>query len=77
MARRHTSKPIPLDHDLSNALRTVRLAFGPDQVTILSLVPNTPRDHQQLLADVDVVAGQVMPYYLLATLFEDSFEEDQ
>jgi hypothetical protein len=70
MARRHTSKPIPLDHDLSNALRVVRLVFGPDQVTILSLVPNTPADRQQLLADVDVVADQVMPY-MLATLFEE------
>jgi hypothetical protein len=69
MARRHTSKPIPLDYDLSCALRTVRLAFG-DQVTILSLVPNTPRDHQALLADVDVVANQVLPY-LNAVLFEE------
>jgi hypothetical protein len=70
MARKKTSKPPPLDHDLSHALRTVRFVFGEENVTVLSLVPNTPRDHQQLLADVDVVAGQVMPY-MLATLFEE------
>jgi hypothetical protein len=70
MARRKPTKPIPLDHDLSNALRVVRLAFGPENVIILSLVPNTPADHQQLLADVDVVASQVLPY-LNAVLFEE------
>jgi hypothetical protein len=71
LARRKPTKPIPLDYDLSCALRTVRLAFGPDQVTILSLVPNTPKDRQQLLADVDVVAQQVLPY-VISTLFEET-----
>jgi hypothetical protein len=70
MARRKPTKPIPLDHDLSHALRTVRFVFGPENVTILSLVPNTPADRQQLLGDVDTVANQVLPY-LTATLFEE------
>jgi len=59
-------RPNPLDGDLAGALRTVRLTFGSDQVTVLSLVPNSEAQAAQVDGDlaglVDRVASQVMPY---------------
>ncbi len=56
----------PLDGDLTGALRTVRLAFGDDQVTVLSLIPRTPAEAERVEADlaglVDAVASQVLPF---------------
>ena len=56
----------PLDGDLTGALRTVRLAFGDDQVTVLSLIPRTPAEAKRVEADLagltDAVAGQVLPF---------------
>jgi len=59
-------RPNPLDGDLAAALRTVRLAFGGDQVTVISLVPNSEAEAERvdgdLAAAVDRVASQVLPY---------------
>ncbi len=56
----------PLDIDLAGALRTVRLAFGDDQVTVLSLIPRTPAEAERVERDlaglVDAVAEQVLPF---------------
>ncbi len=56
----------PLDLDLTGALRTVRLAFGDDQVTVLSLIPRTPAETARVEGDlvglVDAVAEQVLPF---------------
>lgn len=56
----------PLAYDLQGALRTVRLVFGAEQVTVLSLVPNSEAERAQVDADlaatIDRVADQVMPY---------------
>jgi hypothetical protein len=53
----------PLDLDLTWALRTVRLVFGDDQVTVLSLIPCTEAERVEGdLASPDAVAGQVLPY---------------
>jgi hypothetical protein len=68
MSRRRHSRPGPLDYDLAGALRTVRLAFGDDQVTVLSLVPHTVTEAAQV--DQDQVAQQVLPF-VRAVLKED------
>ncbi len=56
----------PLDGDLYAALRTVRLIFGTDQVTVISLVPRSEAEAERVEGDlaglVDRVARQVMPY---------------
>ncbi len=56
----------PLDLDLAGALRTVRLAFGDDQVTVLSLIPRTAAEAERAEGDLagldDAVAGQVLPF---------------
>jgi len=47
---------------------TVRLTFGDDQATVLSLTPNTPaeaeRVERDLAALVDDMASQVLPLVL-------------
>jgi hypothetical protein len=64
----------PLAYDLQGALRTVRLVFGGEQVTVLSLVPNSKAEAELVEADlriaIDRVADQVLPY-ITATLFEE------
>ena len=76
---RRRSRGCPRDLDLTGALRTVRLAFGDDQVTVLSLIPRTPAEAQRVEGDlaglVDAVADQVLPF-VQACLDLDR-EEDQ
>ncbi len=61
-----TRRRDPLDLDLAGALRTVRLAFGDGQVTVLSLIPRTKAEAERVERDlaglVDAVASQVLPY---------------
>jgi hypothetical protein len=64
--RRHGRRRDPLDLDLAGALRSVRLAFGDEQVTVLSLVPRSEAEAERVEGDlaclVDRVADQILPY---------------